>query len=101
MLYYVLVLCLVLSQPVIFQDTDGQLFFIGEQVRLEEDVPKNGFPALVDADTKSYEPHQNLLNSDVSILLTSSPKTRTKSKLARSIRQHNVISVYGGRLVAE
>jgi hypothetical protein len=80
LLYSILILCIVNAQPIVFQDMQGEVFFIGDTVR-----PPKGTPAasedvddvltLVDADGASCQPNRYLF-SDYKhrILLASSPR---------------------------
>ena len=82
MLYSILILCIVLAQPIVFQDVSGDVFIIGDTVlpalvarRVLDDA--DDVLALVDADDKVYHPNEYLfLHDEHRILLTSSPKKR-------------------------
>ncbi|KAF8330494.1 hypothetical protein F5887DRAFT_1000167 [Amanita rubescens] len=82
MLYSILILCIILAQPIVFQDVSGKVFIIGNTVLPEGMAPgvsadADDVLALVDADDKVYQPNEYLFcHDEYRILLTSSPKKR-------------------------
>ena len=81
MLYSILILCIILARPIVFQDISGKVFIIGNTVR---PLGTPGVPVgaddvlvLVDADNKDCQPNNYLLDrKEYRILLTSSPKKK-------------------------
>jgi len=81
MLYSVLVLCIILAQPIVFQDVHGTVFTVGNTVRRlgtpGVSVDADDVLALVDADNAVSQPNKHLFdNGEYRILLTSSPKKK-------------------------
>lgn len=79
MLYSILVLCIILARPIVFQDMYGRVFMIGTTVR---PLGRQGVYgdaddvlALVDADIVC-QPNEHLFDGKYRILLTSSPRKR-------------------------
>jgi hypothetical protein len=79
-LYSILILCIIRTKPIVFQDVAGKVFIIDDSVRTPA-VPGDGDVSdvltLVDADGREIsEPNQYILNGyKHRILLTSSPRT--------------------------
>jgi hypothetical protein len=66
LLYYILILCIIQAQPIIFQDKGGAVFVISNKVLHEKGrvvVPGDDVIALVDADGESCIPNQFLLDA--------------------------------------
>ncbi|KAM6499266.1 hypothetical protein JOM56_004774 [Amanita muscaria] len=79
MLHSILILCIILAQPIVFQDMDGMVFIIGNTVRplgapgVSDDA--DDVLTLVDADDTVCRPDKRLFrHKQYRILLTSSPK---------------------------
>ena len=70
MLHSILILCIILARPIVFQDMDGMVFIIGNTVR------PLGAPRVSDnADDTVCQPNNYLFrDKEYRILLTSSPK---------------------------
>lgn len=83
-MYYILILCIIRGQPVMFQDMKGQVFLIGDEVSRKDDVvniPRGEFLTLVDADDEFCKPDPYLLDFiNFRVLLTSPPRSRTDRK---------------------
>ena len=85
MLYSILILCIILGRPIVFQDVRGKVFIISDTVRR---LGTSGVPlgaddvlTLVDAGNKVCEPNEELfLHGECRILLTSSPKNNDLRK---------------------
>lgn len=83
MLYYILILCIIRAQPVVFQDMHGRVFLINDEVQddiTRAEIPGKDILALVDADGKICVPHQYLFETNLRVLLISSPRTRQDRK---------------------
>ncbi|KIM91762.1 hypothetical protein PILCRDRAFT_138705 [Piloderma croceum F 1598] len=80
LLYYILILCIIRAQPIVFQDMAGELFLINDAVRhitSRGKIPQEDILALVDADGEVGEPRSALFDtSNLRVLLVSSPKGR-------------------------
>jgi hypothetical protein len=79
-MYYILVICLIQAQPIVFQDKEGVVYIIDEDVKRQKDevmVPGDDILTLVDADGAFCQPDGNILGAvNLRILLTSSPRVR-------------------------
>ncbi|EDR08850.1 uncharacterized protein LACBIDRAFT_326431 [Laccaria bicolor S238N-H82] len=90
MLYYILILCIILGRPIVFQDIFGKVFVIGTTV-LPLGTPGISIDAedvlaLVDADNVACQPDDYLLNhKQYRILLTSPPKPQNHRKWLHQI----------------
>lgn len=90
MLYYILILCIILGRPIVFQDIFGKVFVIGTTV-LPLGTPGISIDAedvlaLVDADNVACQPDNYLLNhKQYRILLTSPPKPQNHRKWLHQI----------------
>ena len=85
MLYSILILCIILGRPIVFQDMFGRVFIIGDTVRPlgASGVSNNAddILALVDADLTVSQPNDYLFcRSEYRILQISSPKKRQDQK---------------------
>ena len=70
MLHSILILCIILARPIVFQDMDGMVFTIGNTVR-----PLGAPGVSDDADDIVCRPNNHLFrHKEYRILLTSSPK---------------------------
>ncbi|KAF8229807.1 hypothetical protein L208DRAFT_150294 [Tricholoma matsutake] len=80
LLYYILILCLIRSQPVVFQDMEGDVFLITDTVLPQKGrvtVPGDDVLTLVDADGEFCIPNKYIFQTpNLRILLTSSPRSR-------------------------
>ncbi|KAF8238275.1 hypothetical protein L208DRAFT_1243387, partial [Tricholoma matsutake] len=80
LLYYILILCLIRSQPVVFQDMQGDVFLITDMVLPQKGrvtVPGDDVLTLVDADGELCIPNKYIFQTpNLRILLTSSPRSR-------------------------
>jgi hypothetical protein len=66
LLYYILILCLIHAQPIVFQDLGGQVFLVDDEVRHKNGrvvVPGDDVLALVDGDGKSCIPNSHILDA--------------------------------------
>ena len=79
MLHSILILCIILARPIVFQDMDGMVFTIGNTVRplgapgVSDDA--DDVLTLIDADDIVCRPNNHLFrHKEYRILLTSSPK---------------------------
>lgn len=82
LLFYILVICLIKAQPIIFQNKSGVVYTIDDQVRKHlgssEHFLKPDVLTLVDGDGKVGEPHDDLTSAlNFRILLTSFPRPKT------------------------
>ena len=86
-LYYILILCLIKAQPVVFQDAWGDVYLITDEVRSqakEVRVPGNDVLTLVDADGDISEPYKYIFhNPNPRMFLTLSPSSRKDRKWLR------------------
>ncbi|KAF8340993.1 hypothetical protein F5887DRAFT_1224859 [Amanita rubescens] len=89
-LYYILILCLIKGQPVVFQDMCGDVYLITDEVRSQTKgvtVAGDDVLTLIDADGQTCQPYKYIFrNRNLRILLTSSPTSRKDRKWLR----HNV-----------
>jgi hypothetical protein len=97
-MYKILTLCLILAQPIVFQDKGGKVYIIDDKVRREKgkvDVPGDDVLTLVDADGSFCIPDPYLLDAvNLRILLASSPRNRKdRSWLEQSIRDVSAVFV--------
>jgi hypothetical protein len=79
MLYYILILCIIRAQPILFQDMSGQVSYINNEVQNQFTtmaIPGQDVLALVDADNLVCVPHTRLFKPNIRVLLISSPMTR-------------------------
>jgi hypothetical protein len=80
LLYYVLILCIIRAQPIVFQNISGDVFLASDKVQRQKGrivVPGDDVLALVDADGQFSIPHSSILDSPkLRVLLTSSPGGR-------------------------
>jgi hypothetical protein len=82
MLHSILILCIILAQPIVFQDMDGMVFIICNTVRPLPVAGASGVPddaddvlTLVDADDTACRPDNYLFrHKEYRILLTCPPK---------------------------
>jgi len=54
--YFILILCLIRAQPIVFQDMAGKVFLVNDDVRRQKgivDIPGVDVLTLVDADGSS------------------------------------------------
>ncbi|KIM35003.1 hypothetical protein M413DRAFT_449955 [Hebeloma cylindrosporum] len=82
LLFYILVICLMKAQPIVFQSKNGAVYTIDDQVRKHlgssEHFLKADVLTLVDGDGKVGEPHDDLTSAlNFRILLTSFPRPKT------------------------
>lgn len=95
MLYYILILCVIRSQPIVFQNMHGKVFLINDEVR--DDIAKAQIPgkdvlALVDADGEVCVPHRYLFETNLRVLLMSPPRSRPDRKwLTQSVGDTNAL----------
>jgi hypothetical protein len=79
MLFYILILCVIRSQPIVFQDMHGAVFLINDEVRdniANTQIPGADVLALVDADGGVCVPHRSLFETNLRVLLISSPRSK-------------------------
>jgi hypothetical protein len=98
LLYYILILCIIQAQPIVFQDKGRAVFFVGDEVRHEKGrvvVPGDDVLALVDADGESCIPNQVLLDAtNLRVLLISSPRSRNDRKwLTQDVKETQAVFV--------
>ncbi|KAM6494870.1 hypothetical protein JOM56_009493 [Amanita muscaria] len=98
LLHTILIHCIIHAQPIVFQDTVGTVFIIDDDaVREIKGVPKipgNNVLALVDADGACCQPDPYLLQaSNLRILLTSSPRTRSDRRWLTQYVQEGAVFV--------
>lgn len=95
MLYYILILCIIRAQPILFQDISGQVLFINKEVRDEfttTGIPGQDVLALVDANHHICVPHTRLFKNNLRVLLISSPRTRQDRKwLTQYVRDGDAV----------
>ena len=94
MLYYILLLCIIRSQPILFQDMGGQVSYINKEVMDKFSarmIPGEDILALVDADQVG-EPHMRLFRDNIRVLLLSWPRPRQDRKwLTQCIEDENAL----------
>jgi hypothetical protein len=98
LLHYILILCIIQAQPIVFQDKGGAVFFISDEVLHEKGrvvVPGDDVLALVDADGECCIPNQFLLDAaNLRVLLISSPRSRDDRKwLTQDVRETQAVFV--------
>ena len=80
MLYYILILCIIQAQPVVFQDKGESVFLINYEVLRHKGrmmVPGDDILMLVDADGKFCVPKQFLFDSgNLRVLLILSSRSK-------------------------
>ena len=79
MLCYILLLCIIRAQPILFQDMSGQVTYIDEEVKdrfSTRVIPGEDILALVDADNEVGVPNMRLFKHNIRVLLISWPKAR-------------------------
>ena len=80
LLYYILILCLILSQPIMFQDIGGKVFLIDDEVWHKNGrvvVPGDDVLTLIDVDGEFSIPDSHLLDAvNLRVLLVSLPRDR-------------------------
>ena len=69
MLHTILILCIIVAQPIVFQDRDGTVFIIGDTVR-----PLDALGVSDDADDTGRPNNHLFRHGRYRILVTSSPK---------------------------
>ena len=78
MLHTILILCIIVAQPIVFQDRDGTVFIIGDTVRplgaLKVSDDADDVLTLVDADDTGRPNNDLFRHDEYRILVTSSPK---------------------------
>lgn len=80
-MYYILVICIIQAQPIVFQDITGAVYTINDEVRHQMfspvRVPGDDVLTLIDGDGASCEPDNSItLARNLRILLISSPRSR-------------------------
>ena len=80
-MYCILVICLIKAQPIVFQDTEGTVFTINDEVRRQTGrvvtVPGDDVLALVDGSDKFYQPARSIRTArNLRTLLKSSARAR-------------------------
>ena len=83
MLYYILILCIVHAQPILFQDMSRWVSYINNEVQDKFTtmvIPGQIVLVLVDADNRIGVPHTCLFKHNIQVLLISSPRTRLDRK---------------------
>ena len=98
MLYYILILCILRAQPIVFQDVKGVVFSINDTVRHlrpNMSVPGDDVLTLIDADGESCKPARCLFNAgNIRVLLTSPPRGRKDRKwLTQMVRDTDAVYV--------
>ena len=101
LLFYIVILCIIRAQPIVFQDKAGGVFLISDKVPhkvVSVVLPQDDVLVLVDADgTKrtSYMPNQFLLDTaNLRVLLISSPRSRNDRKwLTQDVRDAHAVFV--------
>jgi hypothetical protein len=98
LLFYILILCVIRAQPIVFQDKGGGVSLISDEVPHKVGsvvVPQDDVLVLVDADGKSCMPNQFLLDTaNLRVLLISSPRSRDDRKwLTQDVRETQAVFV--------
>lgn len=98
LLVYILILCIIRAQPIVFQDKGGGVSLINDEVTHYKDkavVPGDDVLVLIDADGKFSTPHQFLLDTvNFRVLLISSPRSRDDRKwLIQDVRDSHAVFV--------
>jgi hypothetical protein len=96
----ILVICLTQSQPIVFQDKDGFVYTIGDEVRRQMDdrleVGGDDVLAPVDGDGQNCVPDRMILNANLRILLTSPPRKRDDRRwLTQDVKDEHASYVVG------
>ncbi|EDR08045.1 uncharacterized protein LACBIDRAFT_327283 [Laccaria bicolor S238N-H82] len=88
LLYYILILCFIKAQPVVFQDTCGDVYLITDEVRSQSRdirIAGDDVLTLIDADGSTCQPYKYIFhNTNLYVLLTSSPRSRKDRKWLKS-----------------
>jgi hypothetical protein len=84
-----------MSEPVVFQDKQGNIFFVEDKVRpiARMDIKISSIPMLVDADDQHFQPNVTFLASfHGQVLLTSSPKDESSRRwLTQDVKNRNAV----------
>ena len=98
LLFYIVILCIIRAQPIVFQDKGGTVSLINDVVLHKMDrvvVPGDDILVLIDADGESCIPKQFLLDTaNLRVLLISSPRSRDDRKwLIQDVREAQAVFV--------
>ena len=99
-MYFILVVCLIKAQPIVFQDKTGVVYTINDEVRKQietVDIPGADVLALVDGDGGSCTPNDIITTANnLRILLTSSPRSKGDRRwLTQDVHNANASYVVG------
>lgn len=99
-MYFILIICIIKAQTIVFQDLEGDVYTITDEVRKqtsEVEIPGADVLALVDGDGDSCVPSLMVKEANnLRILVTSSPRSRADQRwLTRHVQNPNSIYVVG------